>query len=383
VSTPQSRAPAARGTIGIGHSLTDGAGLNSDGIFRLTRRTITGFRLTFLATARDRAGLLIVALGVAVLLALAPFFSGLLGAAVLYVMFLHPYRWLARRLSAGAAAAVTLLTALVVIAVPLAWIIGLVIAQAPAALATMQSSTVFARVAALHIGDVQVGAEIAKASGTLVSWLSGQLFAFVGSATSAALNVVIAFFGFYYMLRSGDQMWTAGRRYIPFSPSTANALRDRFFGVTEAMLLGTTLVAVVQGTLVGIGFAAVGLPEPLFWATITAFASILPVLGSALVWLPGVIVLALQGRYGGALTILIIGGVVASNVDNLIRPFVYRRVSNIHPMITLVGAFAGVRYFGIVGLLLGPLAIAYLFELVHFYHVDYGSARPATPIVPA
>jgi predicted PurR-regulated permease PerM len=333
----------------------------------------------FLSTQRERASLLIVALAAAIVLGLAPFFSGLLGAAVLYVLFVRPYHWLARRLVAGLAAAITLITALLVIALPLAWIVGLVIDQAPDALRGIQGSTVFGRIAQLRIGDFQVGAEIAKASGTLVSWASAQVFTFVGSATSAALNFVIAFFGFYYMLRSADHMWVVARRYIPFSAATADQLRDRFFGVTEAMLLGSTLVAVVQGSLVGIGFAVVGLSDPLFWGTITAFASILPVLGSALVWLPAIFVLLGEGRYGAAMGMFVIGGVIASNVDNLIRPFVYRRVSNIHPMITLVGAFGGVRYFGLVGLLLGPLAIAYLFELLHFYREEYGAAAAPAP----
>ena len=79
-----------------------------------------------------------------------------------------------------------------------------------------------------------------------------------------------------------------------------------------------------------------------------------------------------------AVTMAVIGGVVASNIDNVIRPFVYRRVSNIHPMITLVGAFAGVKYVGLLGLLLGPLAIAYLFELLHFYREEYGEADPVS-----
>jgi predicted PurR-regulated permease PerM len=126
--------------------------------------------------------------------------------------------------------------------------------------------------------------------------------------------------------------------------------------------------------LIGVGFWVVSLSNPLFWGTVTAFASILPVLGSALVWLPAVFVIVMQGRYGAAITMLVIGGVIASNIDNLIRPFVYRRVSNIHPLITLVGAFAGVKYFGLLGLLLGPLAIAYLFELLRFYREEYGTA---------
>lgn len=329
--------------------------------------------MTFLSTPRERAGFLILALAAGIALALSPFYSGLLGAAVLYVVFIGPYRWLAPRLTAGAAAAITLVAALVMVALPLGWLVGLVITQAPDALRSLQGSALFARIGAWRVGTLNVGAELAKGSGTLISWMSSQLFTFVGSATSATLNLVIAFFGLYYMLRSGSQMWAAARSYIPFAPTTSVALRDRFFGVTEAMLLGTALVALLQGSLVGIGFAVVGLPDPLFWGTVTAFASILPVLGSALVWLPATLVLVAQNRYGAAVTLLVIGGVVASNIDNLIRPLVYRRVSNTHPMITLVGAFAGVQYFGLVGLLLGPLAIAYLFELLHFYQQEYGA----------
>lgn len=330
--------------------------------------------VTLVSTARNRAALLIVVLVAAVVVALVPFISGLLGAAVLYVIFIRFHGWFARALSPRIAAPITLVAALLLIAVPLVWLVAMLINQAPDALRTIQDSALFARVGELRIGSIRVGTELAKASGTIVSWISTQLFSFVGSATSAVLNLVIAFFGLFYMLRSGNGMWAVIREYIPFSAHTADALRDRFFGVTEAMLLGSGLVAVVQGTIVGIGFAIVRLPDPLFWGTIAAFASILPMLGSALVWLPAVLVLLAQSRYGAAVTLIVLGGGIAGNIDNLIRPLVYRRVSNIHPMITLVGAFAGVRYFGLVGLLLGPLAIAYVFELLHFYREDYGPA---------
>jgi len=331
--------------------------------------------LTFLQTPRDRAGLLILVLAVAVLMAVAPFLSGLLGAAVLYVIFVKPYERLQRVMNPGLAAATTLTAALVIIALPLTWLISEVIGQAPDALRALQNSDAFARVAQLRVGEYQVGAEVAKASGTIASWLSPRIFSVVGGATSAVLNLVIAFFGLYYMLRSDGTTWSSIRQYIPFSAHTADALRDRFFNVTEATLLGTVLIAVIQGSLVGTGFWIVGLPNPFFWGTVTAFASILPVLGTSLVWLPAVLVLLVQDRYGAAITMLVIGAGIASNVDNLIRPLIYRRVSNIHPMITLVGAFAGVRYFGLLGVLLGPLGIAYLFELLKFYREEYGNSK--------
>ena len=329
--------------------------------------------MTFLQSPRDRAAFLILALGVIIVIALAPFLSGLLGTAVLYVLFVPLYRRLLRSMKPGFAATLTLLVALVAIGLPLVWMLGMVVGQAPDALRAVRSSELVGRLGELRVGTLQVGSELAKASGSIVSWLSGQLFAFVGGATAAALNLVIAFFGLYYMLRSGGAVWGTVRPYIPFSPHTADALRDRFVSVTEATMLGTVLVAVLQGALVGCGFWLVGLPSPLFWGTVTAFASILPVLGSALVWLPGVVVLLLDDRYGAAIALAVIGGVIASNLDNLLRPLVYKRVSDIHPMITLIGAFAGVKYFGLLGVLLGPLAIAYLFELLEFYREDYGT----------
>ena len=329
--------------------------------------------MTFLGTSRERAGLLILALAVGILFAVAPFLSGLLGAAVLYVVFIHLYRWLERSMRPAFAAAITLVVALLIVALPLAWLIAVVVAQAPDALRTLQSNAVFSRLAELRVGDFDIGAEAAKASGTIATWLSARLFSFVGSATSAVLNLVIAFFGLYYMLRSDRNTWRLIQPYIPFSPATADALRDRFVSVTEATLVGTMSIAVIQGTLVGAGFWIVGLTNPFFWGTVTAIASILPVLGTALVWLPAVLVLLVENRFGAAITMLVIGGGVASNIDNLIRPLIYRRVSHIHPMITLVGAFAGVKLFGLLGVLLGPLAIAYLFELLHFYRQEYSA----------
>jgi predicted PurR-regulated permease PerM len=330
--------------------------------------------MTFLQTSRDRAAFLILVLAIGVALALSPFVSGLFGAAVLYVIFVHPYRRLARVMKPGFAAALTLIVALLLIALPLAWLLGTLIAQAPQSLQTLQASPLLGRLAQLNIAGHDVGAELTRASGTIVSWISKQAFAFVGGATSAVLNLVIAFFGLYYMLRTGAEMWTVMRGYIPFSAQTSEALKDRFFSVTEATLLGTVLIAVIQGTLIGVAFWLVHLSNPLFWGTITAFASILPVLGSGIVWLPATIVLLAQRHFGAAIVMVVVGAGIASNVDNLIRPLVYRRVSNIHPMITLVGAFAGVNYFGLLGLLLGPLAIAYLFELLAFYREEYGAA---------
>jgi predicted PurR-regulated permease PerM len=126
------------------------------------------------------------------------------------------------------------------------------------------------------------------------------------------------------------------------------------------------VTAFLQGTTVTIAFSIVGLQPALLGGVVTACVSILPIVGSALVWLPGTLV-----RLGGATRWR--GGVpghrarLASNIDNAIRPIVHRPVSGIHPTLTIIGAFAGVRLFGIVGAFVGPLALSYFFELLRVY----------------
>ncbi len=334
-------------------------------------------------TKRERAGLLIILLGAAITFAIASFAVGLLGAAVLYVLCVPVYHRLRRRLGPDGAASLTLVFAVVAIALPVMWIVALIADQAPEMLRRAQASDSMAHLNQFpKIGTIDLGAELAKASGTFFRWLSQQAFDFVGGAARATLNLVISFFALYYMLVSAETTWKTFREFLPFSEASALELKDRFYSVTHATVLGTLLTAVAQGTLIGLAFWMVGIPNGLFWGVVTGFASILPVLGSALVWLPGVLFLLAQGRYGAMVALLVVGAGVASNVDNVIRPLIYRRVSNLHPMVTLIGAFAGVKYFGLLGVLLGPLAIQYFFEFVTLYRREY-LVTPSSDAAPA
>jgi predicted PurR-regulated permease PerM len=196
------------------------------------------------------------------------------------------------------------------------------------------------------------------------------------------LNVVISLFGVYYLLVGGGTLWVRVKRLIPLPERVSELLAVRFAEVTEALLLGTVLTALLQGTIVGVAFSLFGLHPAVFWGFVTACVSVLPLFGSSLVWLPGVAILLIERRVGAAVGLFVIGAVLASNLDNVVRLVVYRRVSGIHPMLTLVGAFAGVRWFGLAGVLIGPLVLSYFVELLGVYdHVAAhaaaaGGARP-------
>lgn len=334
--------------------------------------------MALLQTRRQRAAALVAALGIAIAIAITPFTTGLLGAVVLAVICAPAHRWLARRIPPRLSAAIVLLLALVLVLLPLAVVVGVVVKEAPGTVETLQENA--GRLSTLRVGGVDVGAQLAAAGGTAVGWVSQQAVALFGSAARGTLSLVIAFFGLYYLLLYPAQVWQAVREFLPFSDTGAEVLRERFHRVTQATLLGTLFTALAQGSLVGFGFWLVGLRNPAFWGVITGIVSVLPLFGSSLVWFPGVVVLALSERWGAAATLAVIG-VIAANVDNVIRLIVFKKVSDIHPMVTLVGAFAGLKYFGLLGVLLGPLAIAYFFELIKMYRAEY--IAPEEPGAPA
>lgn len=320
---------------------------------------------------------LVLVLAVAILVAVAPYLPGLLGSMILYVCAAPPHRALRRWVGPRVAAALVIVAALVLLLLPGGWLLSTAVTQAGDLLRWFRDSDALARIARARIGPIDLGPHLAGAGTALVSWISGQTLALFGSATRATLNLIVALFGLYYLLRSDDGAWQQMSRSIPLPPRVVELLRTRFVAVTEALVLGTLLTALVQGAIIGTAFALLGLPGSVFWGLLTALVSVLPVMGSAFVWVPGTLVLIAQGRPGAAIALGAIGLLVASNVDNLVRLSVFKRVSGIHPMVTLVGGFAGVGVFGFVGVLLGPLALSYFFELLRI-----ASDTPAaTPVV--
>ena len=328
--------------------------------------------------ARSRRARIVIGVLVAgVAWASLPFLAGLMGAVVLTVLLEPLNQRLTPRIGPKRSAFLLALAAAVLIVTPVAFLLATGIREAPALLQSALTSSAFARLSVLHIGPIDVGAQFADAGRNIVSWASSRAMNAAGSVTRAVLNLMLAVVGLYYLLPVGPVVWKRLRALIPFSSDGADLLAVRFASITEAALLGILATAASQGATMVLGFWLVGLPNPLFWGGVTAAVSILPIFGSSLVWVPAVIVLLLGEHAGAALVLGLIGAVVSSNVDNIVRPVIYKRVSGLHPMASLLGAFAGMELFGLLGLILGPLAIAYCLELMRLYESEFGSALRA------
>jgi predicted PurR-regulated permease PerM len=327
--------------------------------------------MPILDTDRQRAAWLILALGLALVYALWPFSTGLVGAPVLFVVMAPLHRWLSRRMPVRAAAGIVIVLGILLVIGPGVSVVGLVATEAQDMATGVIRSPLLARISRIRVGPYQVGAQLEQIGSQIVSFIGASALGLIGTATRLGIQLTIAFFGLYYLLVSPEGTWRAVRPFIPFSAASAEILRRRFADVTISTLVGTGLTALIQGLAVGLAFWVVGLSNPLFWGVVTVIFAILPVVGSGLVWGPGAASLAMDGRWGAAIGLVIWGIFVVGNVDPVIRPIVFRRWAQVHPFVTVIGAFMGLRYFGLLGLLIGPLAISYFFELIRMYRVEY------------
>lgn len=328
--------------------------------------------MPFFDTNRERASWLVAILGVVIVFALFPYASGLLGAPVLYVVFAPLHEWLSRKLrSRPIAAAIVIVIALIGIVLPAAYMVSLLVGQAQDAVKSVLASPLLQRLDTLRIGSYNIGPQIKAAGAQALSLVGGSAISLLGTATRLTLNLLFTFFGLYYILLDPKAAWNGLRPAIPFSDANVEILKERFGSVTKSTLIGTGVAALVQGLLVALAFLVTGIANPMFWGSVTVLLSILPVVGSGMIWAPAAVLLFSQGATGSALGMVLWGLIAVGNVDNFIRPYVANRYAQTHPLITLVGAVAGVSYMGIIGLLIGPLALSYFFELLAMYKREY------------
>lgn len=327
--------------------------------------------MPFLDTRRERAALLLFLLGMGIIVALTPYATGLMGIPVLFVVFQPVHAWLSRHVQPRLAASLVVVLVLFLIVVPGIAFAGLVVNQAQDIAGGVMQGPILGRLAQLRVGEINLGPRLAELGSKIVSYIGSSAFGLIGTATRLALNLTISLFGLFYLLIRPTGTWEAVQPYIPFSAANTEKLRTRFSDVTVSTIIGTGLTAAIQGTLVGLGFWVAGLSNAPFWGVVTMVFAILPVVGSGLVWGPGAITLALDNRWSAGIGLAVWGIVVVGNADFVIRPMVFRRWAHIHPLITLVGALAGVPYLGILGLLIGPLAVSYFFELIKMYREEY------------
>ena len=324
----------------------------------------------------------------ALFLILRPFLVPILWSMLLALLLFPAQRALGRRLggrSALTALCLTLVTAVVLIA-PLPLLALAFASQARDLFGRVQRMVADSGISgAGDLLDIPIVSRTIRGvssvapvdAGQLHGWLMSGLQtllqglvtvsgSFVVGALNALVGLAIMLFLLFFFLRDGDRMLATAVRLIPMRPARRGELVDHVAAVTRAVVFGSLLTALVQGVLVGIGFALVGLPSPVVFGAIAAVASLIPFVGTALVWVPAVGVLFLQGRWVAALGLAVWSVAVVSSADNVVRPLFISGRAQISTLPVFLGLLGGVTAFGPIGLVVGPVVVALTLTLLRF-----------------
>jgi predicted PurR-regulated permease PerM len=184
-------------------------------------------------------------------------------------------------------------------------------------------------------------------------------------ALGSLFGFAIMLFLLFFFLRDGDVMLARGRRLIPLDEERKERLFRQLSGVTRAIVIGTSVTALMQGILIGIGFTIASLPSPVVFGVLAALLSMLPVGGAAFVWGPAVIWLFFSGRWGYGIFMLA-WGILLGGLDNVLRPLLISGRARISALAVFIGVLGGIPAFGAIGIIAGPVVLSLALALIEF-----------------
>jgi predicted PurR-regulated permease PerM len=222
---------------------------------------------------------------------------------------------------------------------------------------------------------------ILQKAGEMVGGLSGFLINRLSSVTLGTVNLLfmlfIMLYTMFFFLMDGQKLIKKILYYLPLEDHDERRMLNKFTSVTRATLKGTAVIGLLQGVLAGGAFAVVGIEGAAFWGAIMAVLSFIPGIGSALVWVPAVIILAATGQLAKAIGLGVFCAAVVGSIDNLLRPILVGRDTQMHELMILFGTLGGILMFGVVGVIIGPIIAALFVTVWEIYGVAFKDILPA------
>ncbi|MFV0470672.1 MAG: AI-2E family transporter [Paludibacteraceae bacterium] len=328
--------------------------------------------------------LLTIVIGLILLKQFTPYFGGFLGAFTLYVVLRGQMKYLTgeKRMKPALAAIIIVLEALFIFLIPIVGITALAVNV---------------------VSGVQIDLDAAKEAITnLLTNLEGRfnfkIFSFeslsfipkLGSNLvqilavnfySLIMNIFIVLIVLYFMFYNYKEFETVIWELLPFSGRNKKIFIKETTSIIKANAIGIPLLAIVQGVVALVGYQLLGVPNALLYGVLTAFATIIPVVGTGIVYFPLALLFLVQKDYHLAVGVLLYGLIVISNIDNIIRLLLQKQLADIHPLITLFGVLIGIPMFGFWGIIFGPLILSLFILFINMYRHDYIFGSVAKPYV--
>ena len=325
---------------------------------------------------------IILFMGVIIFRQITPFLGGLLGALTIYILVRGQMNHLVEKRKLKRSISALLITAetIFVFLIPLGLTVWMVANK-------LQDINLDPQT---YIAPIQQVAEFIKektgydvlGKDTLSFIMSilpriGQII--MESISSLAINLFVMIFVLYFMLIGGKKMEAYVNDILPFNETNTQEVIHEINMIVRSIAIGIPLLAIIQGGVAMIGYLLFGAPNILMLGFLTCFATIIPMVGTALVWFPVAAYLAISGDWFNAIGLFGYGAIVVSQSDNLIRFILQKKMADTHPLITIFGVVIGLPIFGFMGVIFGPLLLSLFFLFVDMFKKEYLDLRNNLP----
>lgn len=315
---------------------------------------------------------LIIALGIILFKQAQPFLTGILGGFALFVMLRNPTYWLQKKMKPALANWIVTVGITLFILVPLC-LFGWVIVQQITELHIDPKSIIEPSQKVISFIKERTGYDLLSENtlGFVATQASSIGQSIMSNVSSMLINLFVAIMILYFMLQGGRKMEAYFSSLLPFTPQNKKDVLSKVQIIVRSNTIGIPLLAIIQGIISLGGYLLCGAPNPLLAAVLTAFASIIPIVGTVIIWLPICIYFLIIGDWVHALILFCYGTIIVAQSDNLIRFILQKKMADIHPLITIFGVVAGVPLFGFMGVIFGPLLVSLFLLFVDMFRKEY------------
>ncbi len=307
-------------------------------------------------------------------LILKPVLISIVFGLIFAFIFNPVFEWLYKKTrSKNLSASIIIVLFLAIILLPLWFLTPVLIKQAFSLFQSLLQTdfvtpikAILPNLAATEQFSIDIGSILSSFTSNLANTLMNSLSRLLLDFPAIALQLFVVFFTFFFVLRDKDLIISYVKSLLPFPKDVEKKLFNYSKNITASVLYGQILIGIYQGVVTGLGFIIFGVPNALLMSFLAILMGILPIIGPFFVWVPVVIYLFVTGQTFAAWGVLVFG-MIASTTDNFLRPLIVSRKTKIHSAIILISMIGGLFFMGIVGLILGPLIIAYLLVFLEVY----------------
>lgn len=317
---------------------------------------------------------LIVFFGIVIFNEFRPFFTGLLGAFTMYILLRKQMFFFVEKknISQTIAAIIVITEVILCILIPTFLLVWMLLGKIKHVDLNVEPLIAFFQ-QYIELIQTKTGYNILSIDNlsTATTYVTRFVQILIGQASNVIVNSVVLIFILYFMLISGRQMETYIYNLLPFSDNHKGHVMNEIKRMVLSNAIGIPLLAIIQGIFALVGYWIFGVPSALLFGLITCFATIIPLVGTGIVWLPLCVYFALIGNWTSAIGLLIYSLVILTNIDNVIRFILQKKLADTHPLITVFGVIMGLSLFGFWGVIFGPLLLSMFFLLINIFKTEY------------